>query len=105
MLPAPERNISRSDGFSMPAVADERLMEKIKQRQPGALNELYSRHAEMLRSVIGSVVCEESDADDVLQESFLQIWREATRYSAEAGKPIGWVVTIARRRAIDRVRR
>jgi RNA polymerase sigma-70 factor (ECF subfamily) len=51
------------------------------------------------------VVHEESEADDVLQESFLQIWREASRYSPKAGKPLGWVITIARRRAIDRVRR
>lgn len=105
MLSAVESNISGGHGFGPPAVADEWLMEKIRQRQPGALRELYSRHAQMLRGVIGSVVCEESDADDVLQESFVQIWREAARYSEEAGKPLGWVVTIARRRAIDRVRR
>src|SRR5688500_11628410 len=100
MLSAAESNILGSDSFSSPAVADERLMEKIRQREPGALSELYSRHAPMLRGMIGSVVCEESDADDVLQESFLQVWREAARYSAGAGKPLGWVVTIARRRAI-----
>jgi RNA polymerase sigma-70 factor (ECF subfamily) len=58
-----------------------------------------------LRALIGSVVHEESEADDVLQESFLQIWREAHHYSPKAGKPLGWVITIARRRAIDRVRR
>lgn len=104
LLPA-QSNISGGHGFGSPAVADERLMERIRQRQPGALRELYSRHAQMLRGMIGSVVREESDAEDVLQESFLQIWREAARYSAEAGKPLGWVVTIARRRAIDRVRR
>lgn len=80
-------------------------MKKIAKRQPNALQELYSRHAPMLRGMIGSVVREESEADDVLQESFLQIWREAPRYSPKAGKPLGWFVTIVRRRAIDRVRR
>jgi DNA-directed RNA polymerase specialized sigma subunit, sigma24 homolog len=40
-----------------------------------------------------------------LQEIFIQIWKEADRYSPKAGKPLGWMVTIARRRAIDRLRR
>ena len=84
---------------------DEMLMQGITQRRQQALKELYSRYARSLRALIGSVVHEESEADDVLQESFLQIWREAHHYSPKAGKPLGWVITIARRRAIDRVRR
>ncbi|HEY1583513.1 MAG TPA: sigma-70 family RNA polymerase sigma factor, partial [Chthoniobacterales bacterium] len=41
----------------------------------------------------------------VLQEIFLQVWKEAENYSPKAGRPLGWVVTLARRRAIDRLRR
>ena len=93
------------EGLGATVVADEGLMEKITQGQQSALSELYSRHAETLRGLIAKVVHEESEADDVLQESFLQIWREAASYSPEAGKPLGWAVTIARRRAIDRIRR
>jgi len=58
-----------------------------------------------LRATIDGVVHEEAEADDVLQEIFLQVWEEASRYSPKAGKPLGWMVTIARRRAIDRLRR
>jgi RNA polymerase sigma-70 factor (ECF subfamily) len=58
-----------------------------------------------LKSIVTRVVHEESEADDVLQEIFLQIWREARNYSSTAGRPLGWVVTLARRRAIDRLRR
>jgi RNA polymerase sigma-70 factor (ECF subfamily) len=86
-------------------ICDETLMHDITRRRQQALKELYSRYAHLLRGLIGSVVHEESEADDVLQESFLQIWREAHHYSPIAGKPLGWVITIARRRAIDRVRR
>jgi RNA polymerase sigma-70 factor (ECF subfamily) len=93
------------DGSSGTFMCDERLMHEITQRRQQALKELYSRYAHSLRALIGSVVHEESEADDVLQESFLQIWREAHHYSPKAGKPLGWVITIARRRAIDRVRR
>jgi RNA polymerase sigma-70 factor (ECF subfamily) len=95
----------QADGPDSSFICDETLMEKITQQQQHALMELYARYANSLRALIGSVVHEESEADDVLQESFLQIWREASRYSPKAGKPLGWVITIARRRAIDRVRR
>ncbi len=80
-------------------------MQRISQQQQPALNELYGRYGRTLKAVIDSVVHEEAEADDVLQEIFLQIWKEANNYSPKAGKPLGWVVTIARRRAIDRLRR
>jgi RNA polymerase sigma-70 factor (ECF subfamily) len=97
--------IPQFDGVDGSFICDEMLMQAITQRRQTALKELYSRYARSLRALIGSVVHEESEADDVLQESFLQIWREAHHYSPKAGKPLGWVITIARRRALDRVRR
>src|SRR6266478_8203574 len=112
--PASEPNVTMAifpeilpqlDGADGSFICDEMLMQGITQRRQQALKELYSRYARSLRALIGSVVHEESEADDVLQESFLQIWREAHHYSPTAGKPLGWVITIARRRAIDRVRR
>lgn len=93
------------DYNSATLVSDEALMEAITDRQPAALSELYSRHGSRLKSVIGNVVHEEGDADDVLQDILIQIWREAGHYSPKAGKLLGWVVTLARRRAIDRLRR
>jgi RNA polymerase sigma-70 factor (ECF subfamily) len=80
-------------------------MEAITDRQPQALSEFYSRHGSRLESVIGNVVHEGGEADDVLQEILIQIWRDARRYSPKAGKMLAWVVTLARRRAIDRLRR
>ncbi|MFL6590378.1 MAG: RNA polymerase sigma factor [Chthoniobacterales bacterium] len=97
--------VPQLDGADTSFICDEVLMQEITQRRQQALKELYSRYSRSLRALIGSVVHEESEADDVLQESFLQIWREAHHYSPKAGKPLGWVITIARRRAIDRVRR
>src|ERR1043166_4056145 len=91
--------------LDQPAVAsapDEVLMKHISWRHHDALAELYGRHSKRLRATIDGVVHEEAEADDVLQEIFIQVWEEAGRYSAKAGKPLGWMVTIARRRAIDR---
>ena len=87
------------------AASDEALMEAITAQRPEALTEFYQRHGGRLKSVIGNVVHEEGDADDVLQDILLQIWHEADHYSPKAGKLLGWVVTLARRRAIDRLRR
>ena len=87
------------------AVSDEVLMKDISRRRHEALTELYGRHSQRLRATIDGVVHEESEADDVLQEIFIQVWEEAGRYSSKAGRPLGWMVTIARRRAIDRLRR
>ena len=85
--------------------SDEVLMKRISHRRHEALAELYGRHNKRLRATIDGVVHEGGEADDVLQEIFLQVWEEADRYSSKAGKPLGWMVTIARRRAIDRLRR
>src|SRR5438445_9928023 len=87
------------------SVPDEVLMKDISRRRNDALTELYGRHSKRLRATIDGVVHEEAEADDVLQEIFLQVWEEAGRYSPKAGKPLGWMVTITRRRAIDRLRR
>src|SRR6187397_3207132 len=93
------------DQSAVESVPDEVLMKHISSRRHDALAELYGRHSKRLRATIDGVVHEEAEADDVLQEIFIQVWEEAGRYSAKAGKPLGWMVTIARRRAIDRLRR
>ena len=87
------------------STSDEALMKAVSHRRHDALAELFDRHGKRLRATVDGVVHEQADADDVLQEIFIQIWEEAGRYSPKAGKPLGWMVTIARRRAIDRLRR
>ncbi len=93
------------DTAGLASASDEALMKAITDRHQIALRELYKRYGKTLKAIITHVVHEEAEADDVLQEIFLQIWKEAANYSPEAGKPLGWVVTLARRRAIDRLRR
>ncbi|HEV3147407.1 MAG TPA: sigma-70 family RNA polymerase sigma factor [Chthoniobacterales bacterium] len=80
-------------------------MAGITDRQEQALTEFFGRYGQRLKSLIGTVLHEEGEADDVLQEIMIQIWRSAARYSPKAGKPLSWLVTIARRRAVDRLRR
>jgi len=95
----------RLNGAAVAQACDESLIAGITDRQQQALAELFVRHRQRLKSLIGTVLHEEGEADDVLQEIMVQIWKNAARYSPKAGKPLGWLVTIARRRALDRLRR
>ena len=79
-------------------------MQGLVEHCPRALEELYDRYGAILKAVVLRVVHDETEADDLLQEVLLQVWARAENYSPEKGKPLGWLVTLARRRAIDRLR-
>lgn len=88
-----------------PAVGDEALMAQIQAREPAALEALYDRYSGILKSLIMGVIHNDAEADDLLQEIFMEIWNQAAHYSAQKGKPLGWIVTLTRRRSIDRLRK
>ena len=87
------------------AVSDESLMRAIAHGNPAALSTLYDRYASILKALTIRVVHDEAEADDLLQEVFMQVWQQAKNYSSDKGKPLGWIVTLTRRRAIDRLRK
>lgn len=74
------------------------------ERREDSLRVLLARHGAVLRRVVLDVVHDATEADDVLQEILLQVWERAETYHPEKGKLIGWLITLARRRAIDRLR-
>lgn len=83
----------------------ENLMARVKSRDEKALAELYRRHMPLLRSIIGKIINNEGDVEDIIQETLLELWNRAENYSEEKGQALGWIITIARRRAIDKLRR
>jgi RNA polymerase sigma-70 factor (ECF subfamily) len=84
---------------------DEALMAEIQNEKKEALEEIYRRHHQTVRSVIARVLHNDQSIEDLLQEVFMEVWRMAKRYSSEKGKALGWIITLSRRRAIDRLRR
>lgn len=69
-----------------------------------AFEALYLAVSPVVYRVAQSVVKDRSLAQDVSQEVFVTVWRSAARFEPELGKAFSWIVTIARRRAIDKVR-
>ena len=84
---------------------DEQLMARIQEREPEALAALYDRYSGILKSLIMGVIHNDAEADDLLQEIYMEIWKQAAHYSVQKGKPLGWIVTLTRRRSIDRLRK
>ena len=80
------------------------LLERIAARDGAALAELYDRHHRLVFAVIRRIVQSPSDAEEVLQETFVRVWSRAETYDARLGSPAAWVVRIARNRAIDGMR-
>ena len=87
------------------APSDLQLMNAIQAEDPDALSQLYDRYNGILKALILRVVHNEAEADDLLQEIFMEIWNQAKNFSSQKGKPLGWMVTLARRRAIDGLRK
>ena len=91
-------------GDTAGAEADRLIVRRMAGGDHLALGELYDRHARLLYSLALRIVRERSDAEDVLQETFSQVWRQANRFEASRGTVVGWLVTVTRSRALDRLR-
>src|SRR5262249_59180675 len=83
---------------------DRRWLERGAEGDSGAFAELYDQYADLLYSLALRIVGSASDAEEVLQDSWLQAWRTARSYDPSRGAVGAWLVTIARSRALDRLR-
>jgi RNA polymerase sigma-70 factor (ECF subfamily) len=79
-------------------------MARIGDGDRAALKSLYDATSAKLFGVILRIVIDRSEAEDVLQEVFITVWRKAAEYDPARASPITWLATIARNRAIDRLR-
>jgi RNA polymerase sigma-70 factor (ECF subfamily) len=69
-----------------------------------ALGLFYDRHASLALGLLCRMLGDRNEAEEVLQEVFLQVWRDARRYDPGRSSPRGWLLLLARSRALDRHR-
>lgn len=84
--------------------ADVTLIDRIVARDERAVGELYDRHSRLLFGLILRILRDRGEAEEVLQEVFVQLWARAETYDIALGSPAAWLVRVARNRAIDRLR-
>jgi RNA polymerase sigma-70 factor (ECF subfamily) len=81
------------------------LLRRLAAGDQKALGEFYDLYAGLANGLALRILRDTSDAEDVVQEAFVQVWRQASRYDPRRGSPQAWLCTIARTRALDRLRR
>lgn len=86
------------------ASTDAELLHAIARGDESALAALYDRYNSILLGLLLRILHSRVEAEDVLQEVFLQIWQRAANFDETRGRAFTWMVTLARSRAIDRLR-
>jgi RNA polymerase sigma-70 factor (ECF subfamily) len=93
-----------SETGPLAALTDAALMRRVAERQPEALAELYDRFSPTLMALTSRILGGHADAEEVLQEVFLNVWNQPGRYDPSRSSVSTWLVLVARSRALDRLR-
>ena len=84
--------------------SDRDLVQDVARGSAEALAALYDAHAGLVYGLAKRMLLRQEDAEEVVQDVFAQVWREAARYQADRATLAGWLVMLTRTRAIDRLR-
>ena len=95
----------RISGTQMPNLDESALIERIRSGDETAMADMYDRYSGIVYGVALRVLGNTTAAEDVLQEVFLQLWRNPQVFDANRGKLPAWLAVIARNRAIDHLRK
>ena len=83
---------------------DATLVQRLLQRDVGAFEELYDRHSRIVYALVLRILQQATTAEEVVQDVFLQLWRNAAQYDRSRGPFVPWLLTLARNRALDQLR-
>jgi RNA polymerase sigma-70 factor, ECF subfamily len=86
------------------SITDAEIVHKISSRERSAFDLLYDRYASIIFNLCVRILNDRNEAEDVMQEIFLQVWREAGRFDSSRASVKTWLFTIARSRSLDRYR-
>ena len=99
---APGKGVSETE--RVVDVEDESLVRRMAAGDDAALGALYDRWHAVVHGVVSRLLRQPDDVEDVVEETFWQAWRQASRFDRSRGAVQTWLSTIARSRALDRVR-
>lgn len=83
---------------------DATLPQRLIQKDVSAFEQLYDRHSRAVYSLVLRIVQQPSSAEEVVQDVFLHLWRNAGQYDSAKGPFVPWLFTLARNRALDHLR-
>lgn len=95
---------TESSKVNLQPASDEALLALIEQQDIAAYEQLYDRHAQTAFGLILRIVRNQTTAEEVLQETFWQVWKSAAQYRSQ-GAAAAWIFRIARNRSLDELRR
>jgi RNA polymerase sigma-70 factor (ECF subfamily) len=83
---------------------DATLLSRLLQKDVSAFEQLYDRHARLVYGLVLRILQQASTSEEVVQDVFLQLWRNADQYDSSRGPFVPWLCTMARNRALDQLR-
>ncbi len=83
---------------------DATLVQQLLQKDVSAFEQLYDRHSRAVYSLALRILQQAGTAEEVVQDVFLQLWRNARQYDESRGPFVPWLLTLARNRALDTLR-
>ena len=95
---------SNFDATSTAPPTKEELLGRVAQGDQAAFGALYDQVAPRVLGLVKRLLVDHAQSEEVTQEIFLEIWQTATRYESGRGGASTWIMTMAHRRAVDRIR-
>jgi RNA polymerase sigma-70 factor, ECF subfamily len=92
-------------GGTAPEDVDETLLSRIARSDPDALGGLYDRYGSSVYSLAWGLVRDAQTAEEVTQDVFMGIWRNAQAFDAQLGTPRSWILSIAHHKSVDALRK
>ena len=83
---------------------DATLLSRLLQKDVSAFEQLYDRHSRLGYGLVLRILQQASTSEEVVQDVFLQLWRNADQYDSSRGPFVPWLCTVARNRALDQLR-
>ncbi|MBN9178802.1 MAG: ECF RNA polymerase sigma factor SigK [Microbacterium sp.] len=97
-------DVTAGEGADRPRDHAAELLERVAAQDQGAFAQLYDLLSSRVFGLVLRVLVNRAHAEEVLQEVFLEIWQSAAHFAPNKGQGRAWIMTIAHRRAVDRVR-